>query len=59
VRCPPFVGRQPGGDRLADAEPGPQFSHRVDAAEIEARLDLDPPTMSWPFSGWRTFSASA
>jgi hypothetical protein len=42
VRRPPLVGRQPGGDRLADAEPGPQLLDRVDDAELEAGFDLDP-----------------
>ena len=41
MRCAPLVGRQPGGDRVADAEPGPQLLDHVDDAEIEARLDLD------------------
>ena len=43
MRCPPLVGRQSCGDRLADAEPGPQLCGHVDHAEIEARLDLDRP----------------
>jgi hypothetical protein len=46
VRCPPLLGRQPGGDRPADAEPGPELCDHVDDAEFEARLDLDPPVMS-------------
>jgi hypothetical protein len=47
MRCTPVVRRrQPGGDRLADAEPGPKLGDHVDGAELEARLDFDPPVMS-------------
>jgi hypothetical protein len=35
------LGREPVGDRLADAEPGPQLLDHVDHAELKARLDLD------------------
>ena len=44
VRRVPLLGREPVGDRLADAEPGPELLDHVDDAEIEARLDLDRPS---------------
>ena len=33
MRCLPLVGCQPGGDRSADAEPGPQLRDHVNDAE--------------------------
>jgi hypothetical protein len=46
VRCVSLSGRQPRGDRSADAEPGPQLLDHVGDTEIEAGLDLDRPCLT-------------